>query len=307
MPAEAGAPLGLFALDGLRARAIIIGFSSMTMRKDFHMHTCLSDGTPTPEELVRACLELQLDEISITDHDSIGAYPAVFDIARGKKMKIVPGAELDCAYGDIELHMLGFGLDIENEALRVHLAQIQAARKRRAAEQADAINRHHGRKVIDLEAICARCETFMNPHLIHEMIDQKLFDAYEPPDRYKQAQSWMKKNIRVESVIQKPTAQEIIHMIHNADGTAVLAHPGYYVKDGYDLPKMVADLKEMGMDGIEVVYPYCQEGSREFPTIEDEKEAVQMMADLAERFELVESTGSDAHQIEQLRAFHSRS
>lgn len=277
------------------------------MKKDFHMHTYLSDGSPSPEELVRACLELNLGEISITDHDSIGSYPAVFDVAKGSKMRIVPGAELDCTHGDIELHMLGFGLDIQNTALNEHLAQIQGARKRRAAEQADAINQHYGRKVIDLEAICARCETFMNPHLIHEMIDQKLFDSFEPPDRYKQAQSWMKKNIRVNSVIQKPAAEAMIRMIHDADGTAVLAHPGYYVKDGYDLQKLVADLKEMGMDGIEVVYPYFQEDSREFPTLEHEKHAVEMIHELAHKFELIESTGSDAHQLEQLRAFHSRS
>lgn len=277
------------------------------MKKDFHMHTYLSDGDPSPEELVRACIELGLDEISITDHDSIGAYPAVFDVAKGSKLRIIPGAELDCTFGEIELHMLGFGLDIENEALHTHLAQIQASRKRRAAEQADAINTHYGRKVVDLEAICARCETFMNPHLIHKMIDQGLFDEFEAPDRYKKAQSWMKKNISVNAVIEKPTAETMIRLIHDADGTAVLAHPGYYVKDGYDLPKLVADLSEMGMDGIEVVYPYFQDGSREFPTLEHEKEAVTMIRELGVRHGLHESTGSDAHQLEQLRAFHSRS
>lgn len=277
------------------------------MKKDFHMHTYLSDGEPSPEELVRACLELNLDEISITDHDSIGAYPAVFDMVKRSKMRITPGAELDCTFGEIELHMLGFGLDIENAALNEHLAQIQASRKRRAAEQADAINAHYGKKVINLEAICARCQTFMNPHLIHEMIDQGLYDEYEVPDRYKKAQSWMKKNIRVNAVIEKPTAEAMIRLIHDADGTAVLAHPGYYVKDGYDLQKLVADLKEMGMDGIEVTYPYFQEDSREFPTLEHEKEAVQTIRDLGRKYELTESSGSDAHQLEQLRAFHSRS
>ena len=34
------------------------------------------------------------------------------------------------------------------------------------------------------EALCARCQTFMNPHLIHAMIDQGLYDEFEPPDHY---------------------------------------------------------------------------------------------------------------------------
>jgi hypothetical protein len=277
------------------------------MKRDFHMHTFLSDGTPSPEELVRACIELKLDQISITDHDSVGAYPAVYDVARGSGMEIVPGAELDCVYADIELHMLAFGLDIRNEALNRHLAGIQAARKKRAAEQADAINLHYGRPVINLDAICARCETFMNPHLIHEMMDQGLFDHEAPPDRYRAAQKWMKQNIHVESVIEKPSAEAMIGLIHNANAIAVLAHPAYYLQNGYDLERIVHDLKEMGMDGIEVVYPYCQEGSREFPTLEHEREAIGMIHDFAIRYELQETTGSDAHQLEQLRAYHTRS
>jgi predicted metal-dependent phosphoesterase TrpH len=277
------------------------------MKRDFHMHTFLSDGTPSPEELVLACIELKLDQISITDHDSVGAYPAVYDIARGSGLEIVPGAELDCIYSDIELHMLAFGLDINNEPLNRHLAKIQAARKKRAAEQADAINAHYGRAVIDLHAICARCQTFMNPHLIHAMIDQGLFDHVASPDRYKEAQRWMKLNIHVDSVIEKPSAEEMIRLIHNAGGIAVLAHPAYYLKNGYDLPKIIHDLKEMTMDGIEVVYPYCQEGSRDFPTMEHEREAIATIHNLALQYELQETSGSDAHQLEQLRAYHSRS
>lgn len=271
------------------------------------MHTFLSDGEPSPEDLVGACIELGLDEISITDHDSIGAYPAVFDMAKGSKMRIVPGAELDCTFGEIELHMLGFDLDIRNEALGAHLAQIQASRKRRAAQQAEAINAYYGRQVIDLEAICARCQTFMNPHLIHAMIDQGLYDEFEPADRYKKAQSWMKKNIRVSAVIEKPDAESMIRLIHAAGGVAVLAHPGYYVKDGYALPRLVEDLKALGMDGIEVDYPYFQEDSRDYPTPESEREAILMIRELARRYDLRESSGSDAHELKQLRAFHSRS
>jgi predicted metal-dependent phosphoesterase TrpH len=282
------------------------------MKRDFHMHTYLSDGEPSPEELVRACIDLGLDEISITDHDAIGAYPAAFDVARGSKLSIVPGAELDCTYKDQELHMLAFGLDIQNQLLNDHLANIQKARKLRAAEQADAINAFYARKVIDLDEICARCHTFMNPHLIHSMINQGLFDDFSAPDRYRAAQKWMKENIQVNSIIVKPTSESMIQLIHQSGGIAVLAHPAYYSRDGIslgmkDLHAMIGDLKNMGMDGMEVIYPYCQEGSREFPTPDVEKFAVSMLSEFAKHYELQETTGSDAHQIEQLRAYHSRS
>jgi predicted metal-dependent phosphoesterase TrpH len=282
------------------------------MKRDFHMHTFLSDGEPSPQELVQACIDLNLDEISITDHDALGAYPAVFDIAKGSNLRIVPGAELDCTYGNLELHMLAFGVDIQNKALNDHLAQIQKARKVRAAEQAEAINRYYARKVIQLDEICARCQTFMNPHLIHAMIDQGLFDDYQPPDRYKAAQQWMKQNIQVDSIIVKPSSEAMIKLIHQAGGIAVLAHAAYYSRDGLqgamkDVNAMISNLKDMGMDGMEVVYPYCQEGSREFPTMEDERAAILMLREFALYYGLQETTGSDAHHIDQLRAYHSRS
>jgi predicted metal-dependent phosphoesterase TrpH len=231
----------------------------------------------------------------------------VLDLVKNTPLRVIPGSELDCTYGAIEIHMLGLNLDIHNEALNQHLAQIQASRKRRAREQADAINQFYGRTIVDLEAICARCQTFMNPHLIHAMIDEGLFDEHHPADRYKQAQKWMKQNIRVESVIEKPTAETMLRMIHRAGGIGVLAHPGYYIKDGLDVPQMISDLKDMGMDGIEVRYPYFQDSSREFPSLEHEKEAIQTLHDLASRYELKETTGSYAHEIQQLFSWHSRS
>jgi predicted metal-dependent phosphoesterase TrpH len=271
------------------------------------MHTFLSDGTPSPSELVKACLDLKLEEISITDHDSIGSYPEVLEIAKNTSLRVTPGAELDCTFGNLEIHMLGLNLDIQNAALNQHIVEIQASRKKRAKEQAEAINQFYGRRVVDLEKICAHCQTFMNPHLIHAMIDEGLFDEYHPADRYKQAQKWMKQNIRVDSIIEKPTAETMLRLIHKAGGIGVLAHPGYYLKDGLDVPQMISDLKDMGMDGLEVTYPYFQDASREFPTLEHEKEAVQILHELASRYELKETTGSDAHEIHQLISWHSRS
>ena len=276
------------------------------MKQDFHMHTYLSDGTPAPAELVQACMELKLDEISITDHDSIGAYPEAIEIARGTSLRVIPGAELDCTYGNLEIHMLGLKLDVQNAALKHHLTGIQAARKKRAFEQADAINRFYGKKIVDLEVICSRCETFMNPHLIHAMIDAGLFDEFHPADRYKKAQHWMKQNIQVDSIIEKPTAETMLNIIHKSGGIGVLAHPGYYLKDGLDVRQMVGDLKEMGMDGMEVIYPYFQEESREFPSLRHEQEAVQILHELAVQFELIETSGSDAHEIKQLISWHNR-
>ena len=41
---------------------------------DLHMHTINSDGSDTTEELLKKCEKLELEYISITDHDTCEAY-----------------------------------------------------------------------------------------------------------------------------------------------------------------------------------------------------------------------------------------
>ena len=41
---------------------------------DMHIHTIYSDGDKTIEEVLKKCEEKKLEYISITDHNSVGAY-----------------------------------------------------------------------------------------------------------------------------------------------------------------------------------------------------------------------------------------
>lgn len=52
----------------------------------------------------------------------------------------------------------------------------------------------------------------------------------------------------------KRNTKELIKAIHNAGGVAVLAHPACYW--AISLNKLVKDLIDIGLDGIEVYYPY---------------------------------------------------
>ena len=38
---------------------------------DFHIHTSISDGTDTPEELLKKLLKEKINSFSVTDHDSV--------------------------------------------------------------------------------------------------------------------------------------------------------------------------------------------------------------------------------------------
>ena len=71
---------------------------------DLHTHTCKSDGSYTPTELVDYAIEKNLAAVAITDHDSIeGLDEAVAHAAalieRGlPSVEMIPGIEFSTKY-----------------------------------------------------------------------------------------------------------------------------------------------------------------------------------------------------------------
>ena len=69
---------------------------------------------------------------------------------------------------------------------------------------------------------------------------------------------YAKNKTHTEAVIQrlftKRNVKNLIKAIHNAGGIAVLAHPACYW--ALNLEKMITKLLNIGLDGIEVYYPY---------------------------------------------------
>jgi predicted metal-dependent phosphoesterase TrpH len=76
----------------------------------------------------------------------------------------------------------------------------------------------------------------------------------------------------------KITAQEVIELIHSIGGAAFLAHPGIN-----NMEKAIPELKEMGLDGIEVIHPKHSE------------EQVKNLQAVAEKMSLLTAGGSDFH------------
>ena len=87
---------------------------------DLHTHTVYSDGADTPETLLRGAAQAGLTHLSITDHNSVGAYrdPAAVhwrDLFPGK---LIRGIEITCMYEGEIVEVLGYGYDLDKlEAL----------------------------------------------------------------------------------------------------------------------------------------------------------------------------------------------
>lgn len=95
---------------------------------DLHIHTpkssCYSDKTVTPEQIVTAALNADLDSIAITDHNTFESVESVRNIAKDKGLTIFPGVELSTKSG----HFVAlFEVDTQLPRLRENLDTIGVA------------------------------------------------------------------------------------------------------------------------------------------------------------------------------------
>ena len=252
--------------------------------------------------------DLGLKKISITDHDALGAYRHWGDLfARAKELgiELVSGIELDADFRRRELHLLGYGFHIDDPALNRHLVATQRVRKQRVRLQLAIINQFFKRKVVDSKKVfLPQRDTLMKPHLVHAMIDQGLFADY------RQAAGWLSEIARVQIHVPKLPLPDAIAMIRNAGGEAILAHPGYMVKEtDVSLAAFLEEFVPLGLAGMEVDYPYFQEKEPgpPFPDPASEGAMVAELRELSERFAIKATRGSDAHDVEALQAFARRS
>ena len=85
---------------------------------DLHIHTNVSDGEFSPEEVVDIAVKKGLKAIAITDHDTTMGIPAAIEYAKGKGIEIVPGIEINCYEEDLgfdEVHILGLFIEHKNK------------------------------------------------------------------------------------------------------------------------------------------------------------------------------------------------
>lgn len=80
---------------------------------DLHIHSICSDGTKSPIEILKIAQDLNLEYISITDHDTCDAYEMLDNIELSKYYtgKIIPGCELITCFNGILIEILAYQID----------------------------------------------------------------------------------------------------------------------------------------------------------------------------------------------------
>lgn len=212
-------------------------------KADCHCHTVYSDGTLTPIALLSLAKEKQLTGLSITDHDTVDAYPIALPYAKSLGITLVPGIEISAHYQNTSIHVLGYAFNLADPALHRLCERLQADRDMRNHKILDKLA--HIKMPISMDEIRAQFPsgTIGRPHIAKLMVAKGYVSTMQ-----KAFARYLGEKQRCYVGGMTLTVPEAIDVIHQAGGFAVLAHP-HGLKD-----KILSALCDMPFDGIEVYY-----------------------------------------------------
>lgn len=249
---------------------------------DLHAHTTISDGSYTPTELIREAKKKGLSAIAITDHDSIDGLDEAENEARKLGMTLVKGIEFSAAYGNGRLiHILGLGIEPKNcDGFMSRYGRYRHVRSTKLTHV------FRGLRKMGVDVSQEKVMPFVTGGYMDRQSIAKYLKANGYVSNIKDA--WVNYIDRIPYIngelIDPKTA---IDAIHAAGGKAFMAHfhlpiglKGY--SEG-ESRRRLAELKEMGLDGLEYHYPSFT------------KEDRMRCAGYIEKFHFLKCGGSDFH------------
>lgn len=257
---------------------------------DLHIHTTTSDGSDEPKDILIKAQQLGLKYISITDHDSIGAYKKLKDINIHScyEGKLIPGCEFSAVHNGKPIEILGYGIDFEVISSTGIVSD----------------DKFYERENAYLKKMMEVCRNLNLKHSNNLSIKGKYFATqimhadlrkYPENEKYLHKDIWESLNSFYRTCVNNPdspffldqmkdylTVPEAAALIKKAGGKSFLAHLyGYYVEDHEDFLDSIVSLN--ALDGIECYHSLHS------------NEKTKHLLDYCKRYNLYSSGGSDYH------------
>jgi len=236
-------------------------------RIDLHAHTTASDGSLSPEDLVRHAKRQGVSALAVTDHDTVAGLSRA--LAEGERLgvEIIPGIEISCLYEDVELHILGYFINKEEPLLEHTLATYRASREDRNPRIVQRLRELGCELTYEEVKAFAGAAIIGRPHiaqvLLHKGYVKSVAEAF---DRFLGDGG----PAYVARVL--PTPAEAIGLIRQAGGVPVLAHPVYTSRLKEPFDQVCATLKAFGLLGLETIYSsHTQQQTDRYRTVAREQ------------------------------------
>jgi predicted metal-dependent phosphoesterase TrpH len=248
------------------------------MKVDLHNHSYYSDGFFSPAEVVKFAYEADCDLFSLTDHDTTDGINEAQVEADKLGLELLNGVEISAFWRNMTIHIVGLGVDINNDILQTGLAHNQALRKERAEKIALGLWRSGIKDALEKTKSLSKTEMLTRTHFAQMLISEGYCkDMKSVFRRYLTGKK--PGGVRVEW----KNIDEVINWIHAAGGKAIIAHPFRYRMTHTKIKNMLNDFEGALGDGLEVV------------TATSTDEEVSLGNQFADKYNLLYSCGSDFH------------
>ena len=247
---------------------------------DMHMHSTVSDGTDTPEEILANVKEKGLELFSLSDHDAIKGSIEIKERLSHDDPYFTPGIEFSCKDSEGQYHILGYGYDVDSQAMHDVVELGHSYRIKKLIGRLEFIKNEYGfafpqeeiEKLFELD-------NPGKPHIGNLMVKYGYVDSKDNAIRN------FIDNLHFTDQYVKP--EEAIEAVLEAGGIPVLAHGFYGTGDqlilGAEMEERLQHLMALGLKGVEAYYSGFT------------KKLEGDMLALAEKYDLYVTAGSDYH------------
>ena len=245
---------------------------------DLHCHSVFSDGTWTPEELVREGIRIGLSALALTDHNTVDGLTRFMQAAEGTGLEAIPGVEFSTDYLGMDLHIVALYV------MPAHFAQVTALMEE-GRRQKDASNRALTEKLgrlgfaIDYDAIrnATPGGQVNRAHIARLMVDRGWVSNMQQA-----FQEYLEPQCGLYVPPKRPGSMEMIRFIRSIGAVPVMAHP-FLKLDENQLRVFLNQAVPAGLLGMETEYVSFDENT------------TALAKQIAAQYGLQESGGSDFH------------
>ncbi len=249
------------------------------MAVDLHTHSTASDGSDTPTQLVGRAAEIGLSAVALTDHDTLEGIEEAATAAALTSIRLIPGVELSLEWSQGGMHLVVLFLGPGRGPLRDRLAELQTGRDERNQRMVELLNSLG--VSIEYEEVLTEAGggSVGRPHIAAVMARHGHVD-----DIAAAFDLWLGKGKPAYVGRRRLLPEEAIGLARMEGAVPILAHPHTMgIDTAEEMATTLRRLRAAGLVGLECHYPLYSPGERlEY-------------VELARRFDLVPSGGSDYH------------
>ena len=255
------------------------------LNADLHCHSVISDGTLTPEALAERAKTNGVELWALTDHDEIDGLQRAAAAAKAQGIHYLTGAEISVTFAGETVHIVGLGFDADNAELKQGLHRTRGGREQRAMEMSQGLA-----KVGINGAFEGALKFVGNPELISRThFARFLVESGVCSETHEVFRKYLTEGKPGFVPHRWASLHDAVTWITQAQGVAVIAHPGRYKFTPNEEYALFTEFKAHGGQGVEVV------------TGSHTAQEYVKYAETAKEFGLAASRGSDFHSPDESR------